>query len=364
MSEQASGEDETFQQQLQAIRQQLSAQVQSTTQQYDEALHTLAANVPLLRSAHHGQIRQLPVSTPYPFIAVDQFYDYLETANQTFLLIGAIVIQETKVLDLKFRTILLPPITDTHLLAGDLSTRLALSVLIDHLRTRPDPLYVFANSLSEVRRTLLRLLEKYATIDSVHAQRVKTTAGDLLTQDSIANDWHSLLTATRVVLCPRRIVTEEGIGTPLGSLIAVPLGDALVWSQLLQVGEYAEVELPMATDARVDALATLLATSSDDTTGADGTWVRAYLRVDAEHSTYCMETNRQSAEALSHHVATVTSAISRSDSTEPASLFQAEVFNLKVRHILPGFVESLYKEMAERQNEDVAGMMYGGWQYR
>jgi len=351
--------------QVYEIARDILAQMPTCTTRCHQAMQTLSQEQATLRARVQGRIAQIQDAPTVPLGAVDGTHEVLETAGVTMMLLVAVAVHETTLVDQRTRVLTLPPLDDVDLLAGDLRTRLELGLLADLLRALPDTHVILDGSLISVYLTLRRLLRRHSADQRTDRPDWWSSVPDLLDRQRLAADWRTVLAHDRALAHPKRVTTRHDLRDLPGASPLLLGSDGVFWSSILQEGEYTHPAPLMAFPARVPETFWGLAQHDRNAiTAAHGRWRTTYVRLRPYGPALRLELPDQSTPALMTTFSTIRSALRVSEMLEPLPQYLADALCTAQRRVLNALVHGVHTGLRQTWAHELVSLWMGEFRSR
>jgi hypothetical protein len=260
---------------------------------------------------------------------------------------------------------MIPPLDEVELLTGDLRTRLELSLLADLLRDNPDTLYVLDGSLISVYLSLRRLCRRQVADQQHDRPDWWSSVPDLLDRPALAADWRTVLESRQLVAHPKRVTTRHDI-RDVDALLPTPLqSDVLLWSSVLNAGEYTLPVPLLSFPARVpESFWGMSRPDRQAITAAHRHWQLVYVRLRAHGPAMRLEVPTQMSPHLLGQFAILQQAMQISEIVEPLPQYLADALCKGQRQVLHALVNGLQNGLRQEWDHELVTLWMGNWRTR
>lgn len=316
-----------------------------------------------LRTRLHSRIAQISDdAAPLPLCAVDGTHDTVETTGITVMLLVAVAVRETLPVAQRTRVLISPPLDEVDLLTGDLRTRLELSLLANLLRDDPATLYLLDGSLVSIYLSLRRLCRRHSADQQNERPDWWSSVPDLLDRQVLAADWRTVLESRQLVAHPKRVTTRHDVRN-VGSLLPTPLqSDVLLWSSVLDVGEYTFPVPLLSFPTRLpESFWGMSHLDRQAITTAHRHWQLIYVRLRSHGPAMRLEVPTQPSLRLLGQFATLHQAMQTSEIVEPLPQYLADALCKGQRQVLHALVNGLQNGLRREWDHELVALWMGNW---
>jgi ribosome modulation factor len=349
------------------IARDILAQIPACTDQCNTAMRSFAAARTEYRAHLRDRIRHLIAAPAQPLCAVDGTHAVIETLGLTVILLVAVAVRDTTPVAQQTRVVIVPPLEDAEVVAGDLRTRLEVALLACRLRADPNSLHLIDGSLVSVYLTFHRLLRRHARDQRSKRPDWWSGVPDLLDRQALAADWRAVLTSSRVLAHAKRSFSCKDIQECTAVVAPTPpiQSDTLLWSTVLQPGECTH-PVPLLT--RPPRLTEAFWGWTDDERAAIPhayhAWRLIYLRPRPYNPALRLEVRQQPDDRLNGQIATLCQNLQVNEIQEPLPQYLADALCRGQQKVAQALVTGMSNSLHRTWSSDMVNLWLGGWRTR
>jgi hypothetical protein len=339
------------------------AQLPGCTSSCDATIRSFAQAHHHLRQHLQHRIHTRQQAAVQPLCAIDGTHAVIETSGVTFLLLVAVAVRETVLVDQRTRVVTLPPLADAEQLAGDLRTRLELAVLADQIRTDSTTLHLLDGSLVTVYLALRRLLRQQRYDQMRQRQNWWNRVANLLERSDLAADWSTVLQSQQVIAHAKHSSSNREQQVARDALLSNDLcSDAVLWSLVLHPDEFST---PMRLPTGRVALSAPFWGFSDGERQAIGSayqnWSLLYARLRRQGGAMHLEMPTLSSEQMMRQLATLSNGLAISEIMEPVPQYLADALCKAQQPVLHALVNGIHNGLRRDWENDIVNLWLGNW---
>jgi hypothetical protein len=280
----------------------------------------------------------------------------------TLLLLVAVAVRETELVNQHTRVVPLPPLDDADRLASDLRTRLELELLAQQMRTDPTTLHLLDGSLITVYLALRRLLQRQVADQRRQRQNWWSTVAELLERRHLAADWRTVLIHKHVVAHAKHVSSNRDAAAADISLPTDLYSDATIWSLVLKPNE---LTTPIRLPTRNVQVAEPFWSFSDKERQAIGAayqdWQVLYAKLRTYGPAMRLEMPYQTDQQVMSQLATLSNALLVSEIMEPVPQYLADALCRGQRQVLHALINGLHNGLRQQWDNELVSLWLGNW---
>jgi hypothetical protein len=349
------------------IARDILAQIPDCTDQCRTAMRLFDTARIHYRTHLQDRIRQLIDAPVQPLCAVDGTHAVIETLGLTVILLVAVAVRDSTPIAQHTRVVVMPPLEEAELLAGDLRTRLEVALLVEQLRTQPDSLHLIDGSLVSMYLTFHRLLRRHMLDQRSQRPDWWSCVADLLDRHALADDWCTVLTSQRVLAHAKRSFSCKDTQACTAVVPEVPpiQSDAILWSTVLKPGECTHPASLLTRPPRLNE--TFWGFSPAERMAiiqAYQAWWLVYMRPRPYLPALRLEVPHQSAAMLDSQLATLCHSMQVNDIVEPLPQYLADALCQGQQKVLQALVTGMSNGLHRTWGSELVNLWLGGWRTR
>jgi hypothetical protein len=348
--------------QVHQIAQAVFEQLPTCQMRCEEAIDRYSQARGQLRTHFAARIRpivQVPASS---LCAVDGTHEVIETTGLTVTLLVAVAVHNVEIIAQRSRVILLPPIDEADLLAGDLRTRLELGLLAALVREHPQRLHLLDGSIVSLYLTLRRLLRRQDADQRAGRPNWWSSVPDLVDRQALVDDWRTVLESKHVIAHPKRVTTRRDVDSVAALLPTILQSDVVLWSTVLLPNEHTTPVPLMSRPARVpEAFWGLPLRERTAITDGHRYWQTVYARIQPYGPALRLEVTQSTASALNAQLATIQAALSVGEIMEPIPQYLADAICKGQRKVLHALVNGVHNGLLRDRSHELVQLWMGSW---